>query len=63
MESEIYLTKIEEVLNRVVLHGAIASGETIRLGKIYAAKYVEDNMYYRCQLISSGPEMTQVSEI
>lgn len=60
MESETYLTKIEEVLNRMVLHSVIASGQYIKVGKLYAAKYTEDNMYYRCQVISIGSHMINV---
>lgn len=63
LESESYLTKIEEVLNRMVLHGALASGETIKLGKMYASKYNEDNMYYRCQVISQGLQIIHVSKL
>lgn len=62
MESEIYLAKMENELNSVVLHGVVASGETIKLGKMYAAKYIEDTKYYRCQVISIGPQMSQVNE-
>lgn len=62
MESERYLAQIEEQLNRVVLHGAIASGETIKVGKMYVARYVEDNRFYRCQVISAGAQMTHVSK-
>lgn len=52
MESEIYLGRLEEILNKTVLHAAVASGQTVKVGKVYAAQYFEDKLFYRCRVLS-----------
>lgn len=63
LDSEIYLAKLEEILNKTVLHAVVASNNTVKLGKMYAAKYFEDNIFYRCQIVSVNPNFAQVSAI
>lgn len=60
LDSEIYLAKLEEILNKTVLHAVVASNNTVKLGKMYAAKYFEDNIFYRCQIVSVNPNFAQV---
>ncbi|XP_057664799.1 probable ATP-dependent RNA helicase spindle-E [Diorhabda carinulata] len=52
IESEIYQAKLEEILNKTVLHSVVATGGTLKIGKIYAARYFEDNLFYRCRVLS-----------
>ncbi|XP_074032862.1 tudor domain containing 9 protein spindle E isoform X2 [Leptinotarsa decemlineata] len=60
LESEIYLARIEEILNKTVLQEVATSGDRVKVGNLYATRYSEDNMFYRCQVISLSQDMAQV---
>ncbi|KAG5889433.1 hypothetical protein JTB14_032766 [Gonioctena quinquepunctata] len=60
LDSEIHLAKIEHILNKTVLHEVLGSGRRIVVGKWYAARYVEDNIFYRCQVTSSEENLAKV---
>ncbi|XP_050500207.1 probable ATP-dependent RNA helicase spindle-E isoform X2 [Diabrotica virgifera virgifera] len=60
LESEPYLTAIEEILNKAILHSVVSRGQTVEVGSTYAARFVEDNMFYRCKVFSVSPTYAEV---
>lgn len=64
LESEYFLAKIEETLNKQLLHQVVAAENSedrkLKLGKIYATRYHEDNLFYRCKIISYSTNSVQV---
>ncbi|KAJ8924323.1 hypothetical protein NQ315_007116 [Exocentrus adspersus] len=64
LESEYYLGKIEKALNSEILHevvnDAAASERVFKLGKIYAARYHADNLFYRCKIVAHSPTYMQI---
>ncbi|KAL1512681.1 hypothetical protein ABEB36_002237 [Hypothenemus hampei] len=51
------LSQIEEALNKQVLKQV---DEQIKVGKIYAAKFVEDGLFYRCKVTAIAGQINQV---
>lgn len=60
MESEADLTKIERILNKTVLREVHKSDDAVKLGGVYASRFHEDNMFYRCKVLSMVQGMAQI---
>nr|CAH7759338.1 unnamed protein product [Callosobruchus chinensis] len=59
-ESENYLAQIDQALNKTVLRSVLEVKEKVRVGKRYAARYVDDHLFYRCQVLSLSKITAQV---
>ncbi|VEN34109.1 unnamed protein product [Callosobruchus maculatus] len=59
-ESENYLAQIDQALNKTVLRNVLEVRENVSVGKRYAARYADDNLFYRCQVLSLTKKTAQV---
>ncbi|KAJ8973120.1 hypothetical protein NQ317_011048 [Molorchus minor] len=60
LESEYYLAQIEESLNKQILYSAVKVEGRLNMGKFYAARYIEDNLFYRCKINSMAQNILQI---
>ncbi|XP_060520924.1 probable ATP-dependent RNA helicase spindle-E [Cylas formicarius] len=56
-ETNVYLQQIDEALNKQVL---MQVTETVKLDKIYAARFREDGQFYRCKVLTTGGRVHQI---
>ncbi|CAG9856543.1 unnamed protein product [Phyllotreta striolata] len=50
LECETHLARLEEIMNKTYLHSVVSLEKKIQTNKLYAARFNEDGMFYRCEV-------------